>query len=317
MEQDSPWKEVLEDLFEEFLEFFFPEVHRDLDFSKGYEFLDKELQQILVESETGARVVDKLVKVYLRNGGESWLLIHIEIQGYAQAEFPKRMYVYNYRIFDKFDRDVVSLALLTDDDPGFRPQEYRRERWNFAVTCKYPFVKILDYNKRLPELEASAHPFALIVRAFLKTLEAEGNAQATYRWKKTFLLELYRLGLSRETVRKLYKFIDWIMRLPQEMNEALYYELKTIEENKAMPYITTAERIGMEKGMEKGVEKGMKTVITKMLKTKFGEDGRSLAERAAQVQNLSTLEELSEKILLAQSISEAESFFQEIELRLS
>ncbi len=51
MEQDSPWKEVLEDLFEEFLEFFFPEVHRDLDFTQGYEFLDKELQQILVENE--------------------------------------------------------------------------------------------------------------------------------------------------------------------------------------------------------------------------------------------------------------------------
>ncbi|MEK7727730.1 MAG: hypothetical protein AAB354_04910 [candidate division KSB1 bacterium] len=313
MEQDSPWKEVLEDLFEEFLEFFFPEVHRDLDLSKGYEFLDKELQQILVESETGARVVDKLVRVYLRDGSESWLLIHIEIQGYAQEEFPERMYVYNYRIFDGFQKEVVSLALLTDDDMRFRPSEYQRSRWGFGVRCWFPVVKLIDYRARWPELEASEHPFALVTRAFLKTLEVEGNAQETYSWKKTFLLALYHLGLSREAVRTLYKFVDWIMRLPKEMNEALYYELKTIEENKAMPYITTAERIGMEKGMEKG----MKTVITKMLKTKFGEDGRSLAERAALMQGLSTLEELSEKILLAQSISEAESFFHEIELRLS
>ena len=313
MEQDSPWKELLEDSFEPFLEYFFQEVHRDIDFSKGYEFLDKELQQILVESETGPRVVDKLVKVFLRDGSESWLLIHIEIQGYAQEVFPERMYVYNYRIFDKFRKEVVSLALLTDDDPRFRPNEYLCSRWGFGVRCWFPAVKILDYRERLAELEASRHPFALIVRAFLKTLETEGNDQETYRWKKTFLLELYRLGMSRETFRKIYKFIDWIMRLPKEMENQLYYDLKTIEEKNAMPHMTTAERIGMEKGMEKG----MKTVITKMLKTKFGEDGQSLAERAAQVQDLSTLEQLSEKILLAQNLSEAESFFHELKLRLS
>ncbi len=313
MEQDSPWKEVLEDLFEEFLEFFFPEVHRDIDFGKGYEFLDKELQQIIVESEAGARVVDKLAKVFLHDGGEGWLLIHIEIQGYTQEVFPERMFVYNYRIFDRFQKEVVSLALLTDDDPRFRPHEYLRSRWGFGVHCWFPTAKIVDYRSCLDELENSSQPFALIVRAFLKTLEVEGNAQEAYRWKKTFLLELYRLGMSRETIRKIYKFIDWVMRLPKEMEQQLFIDIKTIEEKTKMPHLTTAERIGMEKGMEKG----MKTVIATMLRTKFGEDGRSLAERAAQVQDLSALEELSEKIMLAQSLSEAESFFHEIELRLN
>ncbi|RIK77611.1 hypothetical protein DCC62_09285 [candidate division KSB1 bacterium] len=102
MEQDSPWKEALEDLFEDFLAFFFPQIHRDIDFTKGYEFLDSELQQIITGSATGKRIVDKLVKVYLVDGSEKWLLIHIEIQGYEQTEFPERMFVYNYRIFDKF-----------------------------------------------------------------------------------------------------------------------------------------------------------------------------------------------------------------------
>ncbi len=95
MEQDSPWKEVLEELFEDFVENFFPQIYQESDFSKGYEFLDQELQQIAVSSETGKRVVDKLVKVYLIDGSEKWLLIHIEIQGYEQEEFPERMYTYN------------------------------------------------------------------------------------------------------------------------------------------------------------------------------------------------------------------------------
>jgi hypothetical protein len=126
MEHDSAWKEVLENLFEDFLLFFFPHIHQEIDFSKGYDFLDKELQQIIRDSKTGTRIVDNLVKVFLIDGSEKWLLIHIEIQGYEQEEFPERMYVYNYRIFDKFRKEVASLALLTDDNPKFRPTEYRR-----------------------------------------------------------------------------------------------------------------------------------------------------------------------------------------------
>ncbi len=161
MEVDSPWKEILEDLFEEFLAFFFPQIYRDIDFSKGYEFLDQELRQILKDSETGKRVVDKLVKVFLKDGSEKWLLIHIEIQGYAQEEFPERMYVYNYRIFDKFRRTVISLALLTDENPSFRPEEFRVSRWGFELSCRYPLIKLIDYRLREAELESSANPFAI------------------------------------------------------------------------------------------------------------------------------------------------------------
>ncbi len=66
MEHDSPWKEVVEDLFEAFLSFFFPHIHKSIDFSKGYQFLEKELQKIVKTSKTGRRYADKLVKVYLK-----------------------------------------------------------------------------------------------------------------------------------------------------------------------------------------------------------------------------------------------------------
>jgi hypothetical protein len=31
------------------------------------------------------------------------------------------MYVYNYRLFDRYDRPVVSLAVLADASPTWRP----------------------------------------------------------------------------------------------------------------------------------------------------------------------------------------------------
>lgn len=199
-EHDSAWKEVLEDLFEDFLRFFFPDIYRDVDFSKGYQFLDNELQKIIKGSNTGKRIVDKLVKVYLVDGSEKWLLIHIEIQGQEEKEFPERMYVYNYRLFDKFRREVVSLAVLTDGNPQFRPTEYRRGRWGFEITCRYPIVKILDYKKRWAELEVDARPFAIVVMSYLKATEVGGNVKEQYTWKKHFLLGLYKRGMTRETI---------------------------------------------------------------------------------------------------------------------
>ncbi len=62
-EYDSAWKEVIEEHFESFLEFFFPEIHKDIDFSKGFEFLSKELRKITPDGNVGKRYADELIKV--------------------------------------------------------------------------------------------------------------------------------------------------------------------------------------------------------------------------------------------------------------
>ncbi len=91
---DSPWKEALSLYFEAFVSLFFPELQALIDWLRGYEILDKELQQITPESELGKRVVDQLVKVWFRDGEERWLLIHVEVQTSPQSSFPERMFVY-------------------------------------------------------------------------------------------------------------------------------------------------------------------------------------------------------------------------------
>src|SRR5262249_18508080 len=107
---DSPGKEILEQGLEVFLAFRFPHVHAAIDWTRQPEFLDKELQQIVREAEHGKRYVDKLVKVWLKDGREEWVLVHVEVQAQEEADFAERMYVYNYRLFDRYNRKVVSLA---------------------------------------------------------------------------------------------------------------------------------------------------------------------------------------------------------------
>jgi hypothetical protein len=51
----------------------------------------------------------------LLNGAEKWIYIHIEVQGTKQAEFAEHMFVYNYRIYDRYRRPVASMAILADE----------------------------------------------------------------------------------------------------------------------------------------------------------------------------------------------------------
>jgi len=92
---DTPWKEAIEVYFRDFMRFCFPTIHDAVDWSAGWQFLDKELERIVRDAETGLRIADKLVRVYLKNGKETWILIHIEVQGYADKAFGFRMFVYN------------------------------------------------------------------------------------------------------------------------------------------------------------------------------------------------------------------------------
>ena len=63
---DILWKAALEDLFDDFLRFFYPEAETLFDLEKGFEYLDKELEQLFPPEfdDYAPRYVDKLVKVF-------------------------------------------------------------------------------------------------------------------------------------------------------------------------------------------------------------------------------------------------------------
>lgn len=57
-EDDSVWKELLEKYLQEFMDYFFSEASEQIDWNKGYTFLDKELQKIAPKSKDKRRYVD-------------------------------------------------------------------------------------------------------------------------------------------------------------------------------------------------------------------------------------------------------------------
>jgi hypothetical protein len=50
----------------------------------------------------------------------------------------------------------------------------------------------------------------------------------------------------------LFRFIDWVLHLPKPQELAFWHDVREIEEEKRMRYITSIERIGMEQGLQQG-----------------------------------------------------------------
>ena len=192
---DSPWKDVLERYFEDFILFFFPQTHRRIDWTRKVEFLDKELLSVVGDAEIGTRFADKLVKVYLLNGEENWILVHVEIQSQEEAEFALRMYTYNYRIYDRYKKFVVSLAILGDENPNWRPSQYNRQLFGCGISFRFPVIKLLDYEQRLSELEQSHNPFATVVIAHLQAKATASDSHRTQAAKTGFGKKVIRTGV--------------------------------------------------------------------------------------------------------------------------
>ena len=299
---DSPWKEALERYLPDFLALLFPQAHAGIDWSQGYEFLDKELQQVVRDAELGRRLADKLVRVVDTDGQEDWLLIHIEVQGDPDADLAERLFVYNYRIYDRHRRPVVSLAVLADERADWRPDRFGWQRWGCEVGIRFPSVKLLDYRPRWAELETSTNPFAVVIQAHLKTQETRQLPEERYRVAKLALAKsLYRRGWGRDDILELFRFIDWMLRLPEELEERLWSEIQTYETVEHMPYVTSVERIGIRKGIEQGIQQGLERERLLLLRLVDKRFGAAVAEQSTplldRIDNAQVLEDLAEALL--------------------
>ena len=253
---DEPWKDALDTYLRDFFHFFFPDIHNDIDWSRPAVGLEQELRPLTPDSEaepkSDYRSVDKLVRVRAKNGEPVDVLVHIEVQAQPKKDFAERMYVYNYRAFDRFKKktkEVVSLAVLADDSPSFHPTEYNPcSRWGCLSLLVFPTVKLRQYNERWQELEGSDNPFAVLVMVHLKAQATRHDTDERYKQRLELTERLYEKGYSEEKIHHFHRCLDWMMTLPEPLLERFEEHMLDIEEEKNMPYITSYERNGIKKG---------------------------------------------------------------------
>ncbi|MBM7572701.1 hypothetical protein [Aquibacillus albus] len=270
--------------------FFLPNLAEEINFSRKPDFLQQELFQEIVKEKKGKLVADQIVKVYLKSGEEKWILIHVEVQGDPDPDFPKRMFRYYYRIYDKFNRDIVAIALLTDDSKGFRPDTHHYSFHGTSLTYQYNMYKFNDHEEK--ELIESNNPFAIAVLAAKYANESKDDEEKRYRFKR----KLFRLILQKSSYppveRRIYiatliYFIDYLLQIPLELTKKLRDELIQTKGVKEMVYMDREnlpkslaewEKIfkeegrqegkqeGKKEGKEEGKEEGKKSVAIELLK---------------------------------------------------
>lgn len=206
------------------------------------------------------------------------------------------MFSYNLRIFDRFAKPAISLAILCDTDLTWRPNQYSYNYPDTRLNFEFGIVKLLDYQNNWAELEASDNPFTTVVMAHLKTQQTSKKPGERKTWKFSLIRRLYELGLQERDIRNLYRFIDWVMILPKALEAEFWQEFKQFEQERTMSYITTGERIGYERGKEEGKQEQGQTLVIQQLQKQVGELPQEVRERI-QTLSLEQLESLGEALL--------------------
>lgn len=278
---DSPWKDAIQSGFPDFMAFYFPDAAGHIDWGAGYTFLETELRQVVQDAELGRRFADVLARVTTRSGRAEHVYVHVEVQGGRDHDFAQRMFVYHYRLFDRFHEPVASFAVLADEDPQWRPSHFEFVALGLRHTLEFGVAKLLDFEPDLATLPHEPNPFALVTAAHLLTRRTRGDDTQRYEAKRKLIWLLYRQGRERQQILDLLAVLDWMMRLPMGLEHRLWQDIDDFDEGKPMRYVTSIERIGIEKGLIQGMTQGEAAMLERLLDRRFGPLSDTVRQRVS------------------------------------
>jgi hypothetical protein len=316
---DGFWKAALDLYVRPLVAFVAPEVDALVDWKAGIEPLDKELAALSPGSAAGRRFVDKLVRVRRVDGASAVLLIHVEIQGTRDRSFEARMFAYWTRILERFGEAALSIAVLADDDPKWRPTAFEVGVASTRVRFEFTTVKLLDLEPKLETLERSANPFAWLVAIDLRTRRT--RAQIGVRLaEKTRLARLLLLEtrFSRKNKRALYRLLTSLMRLPENLEREFDAGIRALEGPVGLilsPMELRAKEEGRGEGRAEGRAEGReegriaeaRARVVRVIVKRFGESAprdAALAATLSRVSETAMLDALFDAAVLSASREE-------------
>jgi len=261
-QDDRLWKAVLEHVFSDFLKFFYPNDADLFDFSREFEYWDKELDELFPEHRRGRnrsmRYVDKLVKVFLKDGSERFILCHIEVQSHkGRGDLARRMADYYIRLREKYKVPITAIAILADGNKSYRPSVYEEGLLGTRLSYEFTSYKILDEDEAA--LRADPNPFAVVVLTALTTIKQPGADDGTlYGIKRDLYFEMKARRMPKYTRAGIYDFLKYYVSF-EDTNQFAIFESETAQlEGRSTEAMGTteylvdrAERRGIDKGIEK------------------------------------------------------------------
>ena len=219
-----PWRRALDLYLEDFFRFFFPDAHREIDWSRPTDRLDGARPDPLPGTRYEDHVVTQRIRV-ITHGYEHRsvvVVIHIEVQALPPGLFAERMYLYHCSTFDRFRDEVVSLAVLTDESAEGRPTTPTAcDRWGCRARLDVPTVELWLLEDRWQELEESKNPFAVLTMAHLKAQATHDDPEARHRWHLKLTRRLYEKAYEKVDFLHLHQLVHWVMTVPKTLHRSL------------------------------------------------------------------------------------------------
>ena len=161
------------------------------------------------------------MRLCLKTGETIWILLHIEIQGYLDTIFDKRMHQMRYRIEDLFGVNPAMLAIYTDDDPHYHPKQYELETWKTTTRTAFLTYKVMEVPPSMFPIQDS--PVATIMEVAYHATKSkkmlDGDIMNLYL---PIVKQLLTKGYPKQQIRFLLSFIKGYIKFGNLQNTRIF-----------------------------------------------------------------------------------------------
>lgn len=294
---------------------FFPEVSRTIDLLH----IHFEPQELINDfAGKHHRRVDIVARTWLKNepkDEEHFIVVHVEPQSYVQTNFGERMFIYFARLYEKYHKRVLPVAVFTYDQKREEPDTFE-VTFPFldAHALEFRFCTLVLKNKHWQDYRNTDNPAVAALMSKMHFSEAE-----KVQLKLEFTRTLGRLQPKLDPARLefLTAFFDTYVKLTPEQEDQFEAELKKLgtKEVKALMEITTSwhekgRAQGRMEGRVEGEVKGLQTAIQKFLTNRFGEVSGDVRQKLQRVKSVELLGKIIDKLYQGAGIEEVERLLQ-------
>jgi len=242
---DEGWKAILPIILKDLIEYFAPDLFPCIHWDQKIEEAHEKLDTLYYLSHSQDRVADAIFKVILKQpvntktiyttsfgkivciGNQAYIVLHIEVQTRNTQTFGQRMFQTQYRLIDRYNTPIYSIALTS-----FKTQKIEKFYYHVGKTkigCEFTCANLLDFEtpkdqKTLAKMKTQKKllPFIIDVHLFAfradKKRGEESFVQEAKQKINQVFYELKLYGLSQEEKRA---FARYLARLLQPKTQDL------------------------------------------------------------------------------------------------
>lgn len=113
--------------------------------------------------------------------------------------------------------------------PDWKPISYGFEVLGCKHFSEFPVANLTDYHDQLDEKLVADNVFAVVTATHILTQRTRKNDDERYEAKRRLMRLLYQRDWDKQKVIDLFHVIDWMMRLPEVLEQQLWYEIEATE----------------------------------------------------------------------------------------